>query len=127
MTTQSHPPAAGRQPQSVGVFSAWSFSFVLVIAYLGVFHLWLLLDPPGIRVTGSVFVALLLALGARAWHRSYFVNGWDALFHGVVVADILVESWIPLHEGYGFYGCAAGFGLVLGAYRAYRLRCSRSR
>lgn len=100
----------------------WSYSLVLLLGYLGVFHLWNVLPRAGVIGSTVVAVALLGALFVRAWRRGYFVNRWDAFWHASVLFDIAVEgvavSW---HSGLSFYLCALAFGIVVGGYRAMKL------
>ena len=101
----------------------WSFTLVLGLAYLALFHLWLVVSWPVAAGTASAASAVLGILGWRAWRQGWFANSWDALFHAVVVLDILLEGWlIKTHEGFGFYWCAGAFGAVLAAYRLFALK-----
>ncbi len=102
---------------------AWWFSAVLLAAYLGCFHSWTLLDPHWIVVTGTAAGVALTTQLAVAVRHGYFVNGWDVLFHGVVIADLVVEAvWVKDHSNNGFYLCATGFALVVGGYRWWAAR-----
>lgn len=99
----------------------WWFSVLMLIAYIAVFHLWLWDASPlspfiSATVWAIFFAALLYA------QRTYFINAWDRAFHAIVIIDVLVESLIPFHSGYGFYLCAAAFAIVIGGYRYYLLR-----
>lgn len=100
----------------------WWFSLVLLAGYLATFHLWLLVVPKSVPLTGIVATWALAFIAWRAKVTGYFVNRWDRLFHALVILDVLLEAFIPLHEGYGFYGCAAGFALMVGGYRAWAMR-----
>ncbi len=101
----------------------WGFSLVLGIGYLGVFHLWIRVDPRWVAVSGLGVAALLGALLIIVARQRYFVNFWDALFHASVILDIVLEAtWIEQHEHVGFYLCAAGFAVVLVGYRLWWLR-----
>lgn len=100
----------------------WSFSLLLLAAYLGVFHLWLKLPAASVPAAGLLAALVLSGLLLQAYLREYFANRVDLFAHAVVIVDILFESNLAMmHEGYGFYYCAAGFALVIGAYRAYQL------
>jgi hypothetical protein len=100
----------------------WRYTLALGISYLAVFHLWMALQAPWIFASGAVASLVLAFAGWRAWRSGYFVNGWDAGFHAAVILDIFLESWlVRFHDNFGFYGCAAGFAIVLGAYRALGL------
>ncbi len=99
----------------------WQATGLLFIAYLALFHLWLRLPRIGVNTTGILGSAALLAMLIGYARRGYFANAWDFAFHLVVVGDLLFESlFVKLHEGYSFYGCALGFGLVVGGYRFLR-------
>jgi hypothetical protein len=100
----------------------WWFSIVLMLGYLGVFHVWVWTSDRAVVVLSAIGVcAMLTALGCG--YRSYFVNRWDRAGHAVVVLDIALEGLlIPEHSHYGFYLCAAAFAAVVGGYRAWRLR-----
>jgi hypothetical protein len=101
----------------------WGFTLVLGVAYLGIFHLWTILRPPWIAISGlglSVCLGALLLLAAK---RRYFVNVWDGTFHGLVILDIVLEAtWINQHDHAGFYLCAAAFAIVLAGYRLWFCR-----
>ena len=100
----------------------WWFSLVLLAGYLATFHLWLRIPEALVPLTGVVATCVLASVGWRALLAAYFVNRWDRLFHAIVILDVLVEAFIPLHEGHGFYGCAAGFALTVGGYRSWAVR-----
>ncbi len=101
----------------------WSFSLLLLAAYLGIFHLWLNLSHGGIMASGVLASAVLSGLLLQAYLRGYFANRLDLFAHAVVILDVLLEATlIPMHEGLSFYGCAVAFAVVIGAYRAYHLR-----
>lgn len=105
----------------------WWFSLVLLAGYLGTFHLWLLIAPASVPFAGVAMTWALVFVAWRAKLGGYFVNQWDRIFHAVVTLDLLLESFIPLHEGLGFYGCAAGFMLTVGGYRAWAMRAGGPR
>ncbi|MBM3834409.1 MAG: hypothetical protein FJ403_14290 [Verrucomicrobia bacterium] len=97
----------------------WSFSFLLIGACLLTFHLWLSLERHWIAVSAACMAALLNVALVRAQKQGYFVNGWDMVFHGAGILDMLIEGlFIPIHDNYGFYFCALGFVAALAAYRA---------
>lgn len=100
----------------------WWFSLVLLAGYLATFHLWLLVPSQSAALTGVAATWALAFIGWRAKMTGYFVNLWDRLFHGLVILDVLLEAYIPLHEDYGFYACAAGFAATVGSYRAWAIR-----
>jgi len=101
----------------------WNYSIVLLAAYLGTFHLWLLLGTGGVVASGLAIGLLLGGISLVAAMQGYFANRIDFIAHSVVILDILLESTvITLHDGYSFYGCAAAFAIVIGAYRSWCLR-----
>ena len=101
----------------------WGFSVSMLLAYLAVFHVWTAFPEWGTAALG-VFVAIGMAVGVVAWNRrSYFVNRLDCFTHLAVAVDVLLEGLLfPSHTGYGFYECAVGFSVVIGAYRYYAWR-----
>src|SRR4051812_10759591 len=96
----------------------WSFSLLLAVVYLGIFHLWMALDRTWI-ILSSIGVSLGLgSLFVLAVRRRYFLNRWDAFLHSIVILDIFLEGiFIPLHDTRGFYLCALGFAVVIAGYR----------
>ena len=109
-----------RPPISSG-YQLWSFSLMLGVVYIALFHLWLVVPRDWI-VSSGVVATLALAAGLLA-KRKYFLNRWDLIFHGLVIADIFLEAiLIPVHDHYGFYFCATGFAVVVGGYRAQLIR-----
>ena len=98
----------------------WSCSLLLGLAYVALFHLWVVLTQRWIIASGLGSALVLGLLFARAAAQNYFWNRWDGLLHAAVILDILLEAvFIPVHAGYGFYLCALGFACVIGSYRAY--------
>ena len=94
---------------------------MLLVVYLGVFHLWTLLERPGVIASGLTVTALLVGLFLRARRTGYFLNGWDAGWHASVILDVLLEATlIPAHGHVGFYLCAIGFVVFVGGYHAWR-------
>ncbi len=106
----------------------WWFSLGLLGVYLVVFQAWVWLDRRWVVTTG-IGGALLFSGGEVAAARAaYFANSWDMLFHAAMILDLLLEAvWVNYHAGYGFYGCAAGFALVVGGYHAGAQRRRPSR
>jgi len=96
------------------------FTAELLLAYLMTFHTWRLVEREWVIVSGVIVSILLGAALVRVAKQRYFVNRWDIVFHAVVIADLFLEAiLIGDHSNFGFYGCAAGFGLVLVAYRSF--------
>jgi len=101
----------------------WWFSLVLLAVYLATFQVWLLLPRPGIIAIGALATIVLAALFLRAAKLDYFLNYWDAFWHGSVILDLALEGlFVPMHLAYSFYLCALAFVLVVGGYRAWLFR-----
>ncbi len=96
----------------------WGYSLVMLVVYLAVFKLWQPFPRGGAALFG-LLAAFGLSAGALLVRRTgYFVNDYDAWFHGIVILDIVLEALlVPAHVGNSFYGCAAAFALVIGGYR----------
>ena len=94
------------------------FNLLLLAGYLGFFHLSLVSDFPWSLLIGIAIAILLTALCVK--HRQLFINRFEFLIYLVVPIDILLESLIPLHEGYSFYGCAVSFWMLFILYRTYQ-------
>ena len=104
----------------MAMFARWSFSFVLLVAYIGTFHFWMHLDRWAVVLSGLASTAVLSGLFIHAFRRRYFLNHWDAFWHGSVILDVFVESvLIPYHGDHSFYLCALAFVLVVGGYRRW--------
>ena len=89
-------------------------SVVLLILYLAFFHLCL----------GASYGACI-AIGITCWIiwlticwkvKAVFANRFEYWIHQLVGLDILFEGFSPLHEGLGFYYCAASFWAVFLIY-----------
>jgi hypothetical protein len=101
----------------------WWVSWTFLGVYLATFQLWMHLSRPLILTSGFVVVAALLALMVWGGRSGYFVNRWDAFGHGMVAADLALETvLIREHDHRGFYFCAAAFAIVVGGYRWAMLR-----
>ena len=101
--------------------SRWWYSLLMLVAYLGIFHLWMFQDRPGIILSGCVWCLVFAGL-AKA-NRSYFINRYDYGAHLVVVLDIFLEAvLIPVHDHYGFYLCAIAFTAAVGGYRRWAMK-----
>ena len=104
----------------------WYFGLVLLLAYLGAFNLWHVLNASWTVVSSIGITVLLVTLLAAAARRGYFFNRWEALLHGLVILDILLEgTLLPVHQSRGFYFCALGFAGVIAAYRLYLGNCGK--
>lgn len=108
-------------------WQSWSFSLFLIPLYLISFHLWLVLGPRGIMLTGLASTAIGIAAFIYVAKRKYFLNRWDAFFHTTVLFDIFMEGvFIPLHIGYSFYLCAISFVIIVGGYRMWIFHKNRT-
>jgi len=118
-------PDARTRSSTTGL-QEWHFTLVLLVVYVALFHLWGLLDTFWVAATGIIAAVVLMAAVVVVGRRTpYFVNKWDELFHGLVILDLLLEAvLIGPPEDLSFYGCAVGFGLVIGGYRFTQLRRS---
>lgn len=95
-----------------------AFSLMLLLMYLAVFHAWMHLPRPGIIISGIVVSTVATLMFLRSRSHGYFHDGWDQFTHAAVILDILLEAiFIPYHDHYGFYWCAAGFASVILIYR----------
>ncbi len=111
----------------MAMFARWSFSLLLLVVYVATFHVWMHVERAGIVVSGLVSTAVLAALFVRALRRRYFLNGWDAFWHGTVILDLFLEATLVSHHGdFSFYLCALAFVVVVGGYRQWVCkRCLR--
>ena len=107
-------PAARFQPR-------WLMMSVLLLAvYLGFFHF----------CVGAEYRLCIAAgvIGFVAWQlicslfRLNFLNRFEYRIHQFVGIDILLEGFVPFHEGFGFYYCASCFWLILLSYHAFGSR-----
>ena len=100
----------------------------LLAVYLGFFHLCLLFDSsagPYIGICCTLAWVLLIR-----WKKAIFKNAYEYFFYAIVGLDILIEGFIPFHEGYGFYYCALAFWSIFLLYHfidSTRLKCLGSR
>ena len=118
----------------------WQFSAMLLLAYLAIFHFWKIYqNAQNVIIASGVVISLVLVRNLWvAWKRNYFANVWDAVFHGTVILDILLEAFVddwkyPLlglakpgdsagsHNHYGFYLCALAFVIVVGGYHRFSI------
>ena len=89
-------------------------SAFLLSIYLAFFHVCLGASQNICQIAGVSFW-LIWALICFHW-RALFVNSFEYWIHQLVGVDLLLEGFSPLHEGLGFYWCAAAFWTVLLAY-----------
>ena len=92
-------------------------SVLLLVIYLGFFHICMGLSYWGCVVAGFVGTAVWFAV-CHLFRRTY-ISRFEHLIHQLVGLDILIEGFNPLHEGYGFYFCALGFWLVFLTYHTF--------
>lgn len=94
---------------------SWTcLSITLLLIYLLFFHSCLLIEYPGRVAMGAV--CWLTWCGVCWRWRKIFYNRFEYWIHQIVGIDILLEALNPIHQGYGFYWCAASFWLVFIAY-----------
>ena len=97
---------------------AWVLmSVVLLVVYLGFFHVCMGLEYWGCVTAG--FVGTVVWFGVCHLFRQTYISRFEYLIHQLVGLDILIEGFNPLHEGYGFYFCALGFWLVFLMYHTF--------
>jgi len=106
-----------RESDSVKFSAKWiATSVVLLAIYIGFFY----------ACIGQSF-ATCVGIGVTCWvlwslvcwiQRSVYFNRFEYWIHQAVGLDILLEGFNPVHEGYGFYFCAAGFWLVFLVYHS---------
>ena len=107
---------------------SWGFSLTLFVAYLGIFHLWMAVQP---SAQAAVVMSCLVWCAAMTWYwrhadaNSYFSGVWDKYLHLVVIVDVLLEGLLPIaHDHLGFYLCAIAFAAVLAPVHAYGLNAA---
>lgn len=101
----------------------WSFSLILLTAYVAIFQLWLRVGPPWVKVSAILLSLALTLLLLRCHKTGYFANRWDLLIHASIILDILAEGlFLHWHEDHGFYLCAAAFAGLVFSYRGWLLR-----
>lgn len=98
----------------------WSFTIFLLASYVAIFNLWLRLSGKWILLSALVSVVILTMLLSAVRRRGHFLNGWDMMFHAVIIMDILIEGLFQEH--FGSYWCALGFAACIVAYRLLRRR-----
>ncbi len=110
------------------MLAKWSFTLVLMLLYVLMFHLWLHVNRHWTILSAGIVTVVLNAGFAWAAKRRYFVNRWDLAFHALVILDILIEGlFIEVHDHYGFYFCALGFAILLAGYRLLGARRALAR
>lgn len=112
----------------------WHYSAVMLVIYIGIFHIWVAItarhdaltiatEVPlcGVIVSGLsactlLGVYMLLAPG-------YFTDTIDRSAHGMVILDIGLEAVFPIiHNNYNFYLCTLAFVVVVGGNHFRQLR-----
>jgi len=108
--------AAAKEAGSGVKFSAaWvTTSLGLLAIYLGFFHCCI--GQSFLTCVGIGFVCWALWTSVCWFLRGVYFNRFEYLIHQVVGVDILMEGFNPIHQGYGFYSCAAAFWLVFVVY-----------
>lgn len=115
----------------------WGFSLDLLVAYLGIFHCWMILQPadrgawelsPLVAVTCLIWCAAMIVYWRRARDQGYFGHRNDGILHGIVIFDIFLEGLLPIaHNHFGFYLCALAFAAVIGPVHTRALRTPQAR
>ena len=91
-------------------------STTLLLVYLGFFHVCLGASYWGCVTAGIVGTAVWVA--TCYLFRGAYLSRFEYWIHLLVGLDIFLEGFSPLHEGYGFYYCAACFWMVFLSYHA---------
>jgi hypothetical protein len=104
----------------------WGFSLVMLLAYLGIFHLWML-TPDWVRVSCILWCVLMAWYWWRANAKGYFGHRKDGILHAIVILDIFLEGLLPIaHDHFGFYLCAIAFAAVIGPIHWHALQSSQA-
>lgn len=115
MNDQISSPSTSLHPASNSHWQWIGISSLLLLVYLTFFHLCL-----------NASYGMCIAIGFGSWAvwclicvaaRNIFLSRFEFAIHQLVGIDILLEGFNPLHEGYGFYYCAASFWVVFLIYR----------
>ena len=91
-----------------------ALNIVLLAIYLLFFHLCL-----GASATTCIYLGIglsTLTLTICILCKKSFKNSYEFIFYTFLALDILLEGFIPLHEGYSFYYCALAFWSVFLTY-----------
>jgi hypothetical protein len=111
-----------RNPSQPDRNGRWTYSWILGAGYLLAFSAMTFHHPNSLEV-GCIFGGLLSILVIQAWRSGYFLNPWDAFWHGAVVLDVFLEAiLIPSHDNWGFLLCWLAFGFVIAGYRSHQLK-----
>lgn len=104
----------------------------MLLTYVSVFVFWNRFPSrAGFLLVGGFAVAALVVGFLRAKANGYFVNRVDATLHGLVIADLAIETTIfeafrlfetnavvgEFHHNMNFLGCSTAFALLLGGHR----------
>lgn len=125
-------------------WNRWWFSLWLLATYLGLFLIWKAFPSrESFLLVGFGLAALLTVGWVIAAKREYFVNRTDAVLHGLVILDIVLEAvafelflqgvvWAEFfnhtdfaagqlesdfHANNNFYFCGLVFAILIGIYR----------
>ncbi|HEY1784977.1 MAG TPA: hypothetical protein VGG30_05480 [Pirellulales bacterium] len=127
------------------MIKSWWFSLVLLLEYLLTFQLWTIYsDRTAFLVIGGLAVIAMVAGMRRAARRGYFVDRSDAVLHGLVILDVVLEAisyelfnvasqciFCTAADASSFHGsgnfcwCATIFAVLIGGYHAWALRRAR--
>lgn len=100
-------------------------SQLLLALYLAFFHS--VLNKPPIEILSIGLAFATLATGIVVVCRDVFFNRFEYLIHLVIGVDIFFESFVPLHQTFGFYYCAFAFWSVFWGYHGFLLYGQRWR
>lgn len=118
----------------------WGFSLQLFISYITIFLIWMCFPNRWVYLlVGALALALLVQRFLQARRVGYFVNRVDTRLHGLVLADVFLETisfevfrlFQPaavaetFHYNTNFIGCTAAFTLLIGGYRYFAMHRDR--
>jgi hypothetical protein len=116
----------------------WWFSVLMMVVYVALFLFWKAMPSRVAFVAGGLLVAAgLVAVMVLALRRGYFAGRADVVLHGLIIADIVLESIIfeallpfirtgtlvpRFHHDNSFYLCAVTFSLIIAVGHYWGLR-----
>jgi len=99
-------------------------SAILLAVYLGFFHSLVVAKPEQVQMFGAGFSVIWMFVCFL--FQSSFRNRFEFGIHMLLVVDFVLESLVPVHDGYGFYFCALAFWSVFWVYHHWNLFGSRA-
>ena len=120
----------------------WHYSLAMLLTYVSVFVLWKAYPSRASFLgIGGLAVFGLMAMGRQMIRSGYFANRVDLTLHGLVVADLIIETTIfevfrlfqphavvsEFHNNMNFIGCTLAFATLIGLHRFVALRRKSSK